>query len=51
MYLEFLKSGSSEEPLVLLQNTGVNLLQPEPIQHAMELFQRLVKELQGSYNN
>ncbi|UOY93006.1 oligoendopeptidase F [Ectobacillus sp. JY-23] len=50
VYLEFLKSGSSEEPLVLLQNTGVNLLQPEPIQHAMQLFQRLVTQLQSSYN-
>lgn len=44
-YLEFLKSGSSEEPLELLKKTGVDLMSPEPIQNALKQFEKLVEEL------
>jgi oligoendopeptidase F len=43
-YLTFLKSGSSEYPLDLLRNTGVDLTKPEPIQHALTIFSNLVNE-------
>jgi oligoendopeptidase F len=43
-YLNFLKSGSCEYPLELLKQTGVNLLQPEPIQNALTIFSKLVEE-------
>lgn len=44
-YLEFLKSGSSAEPLDLLKATGVDLTTPEPIEAAMKKFAELVDEL------
>ncbi|MGF7034787.1 oligoendopeptidase F [Paenibacillus mucilaginosus] len=48
-YLEFLKSGRSEYPLELLRRTGVDLLQPEPIQGAMEAFAGIVKEFESTF--
>jgi oligoendopeptidase F len=43
-YLTFLKSGSSEYPLELLEGTGVDLTKPEPIQNALAIFSDLVDE-------
>lgn len=43
-YLEFLKSGSSDYPLELLKNTGVDLTTPEPIQNTLTKFAELVEE-------
>jgi oligoendopeptidase F len=43
-YLTFLKSGSSDFPLDLLKKTGVDLLNPKPIQHALSIFNDLVQE-------
>lgn len=43
-YLNFLKSGSSAYPLELLKQTGVDLLQSEPIQNALAIFSKLVEE-------
>lgn len=43
-YLAFLKSGSSEKPLTLLKQTGVDLTKPEPIAHALQIFSDLVDE-------
>jgi len=44
-YLRFLKSGCSKEPLPLLQDAGVDMTQPEPIETALRRFDQLVDEL------
>lgn len=44
-YLAFLKSGGLEYPLETLQAAGVDLSQPAPVNAALELFSRRVKEL------
>ncbi len=45
-YLEFLKSGSSDYPLNLLRKAGVDLTTPEPVEKALQLFARLVTEME-----
>lgn len=45
-YLGFLKAGSSDYPLNILKNAGVDLSTPKPIQDTMELFGRLLDELE-----
>lgn len=44
-YLNFLKSGGVQYPLETLQAAGVDLSQPAPVNAALELFERRVKEL------
>jgi len=44
-YLNFLKGGSSKDPLDLLRDAGVDMERPERVDSAMEQFARLVKEL------
>lgn len=43
-YLNFLRSGSSDYPLALLKETGVDLTTPVPIENAMKKFGELVEE-------
>jgi oligoendopeptidase F len=43
-YLNFLKSGSSDYPLELLKQAGVDLSKQEPIEHALTIFNGLVEE-------
>ena len=45
-YIEFLKSGSSDEPVELLKIAGVDMSSPEPVRAAMETFKSLVAELE-----
>lgn len=45
-YLEFLRSGCSDYSLNLLSKAGVDMSAPEPIQAGMDLFGRLVAELE-----
>ncbi len=45
-YIEFLKSGSSADPVDLLKIAGVDMSKPEPIRMAMETFKSLVEELE-----
>ncbi len=45
-YLEFLKSGSSDYPVELLKEAGVDLSSPEPIQATCDLLAELVDELE-----
>jgi oligoendopeptidase F len=45
-YLEFLKSGSSDYPVNLLQKAGVDLNSPEPVDTALKYFSRLLKEVE-----
>ena len=45
-YLEFLKSGGSEYPLVQLKNAGVDMGKKESVDKALELFSILVDKLE-----
>jgi oligoendopeptidase F len=44
-YLGFLKSGGRRFPIETLQAAGVNMLSPEPIEKAMDLFQTRIGQL------
>jgi len=44
-YLGFLKSGSSKFPIETLRAAGVDMLTSEPVEQAIELFGRRLKEL------
>lgn len=44
-YLSFLKGGCSKWPLDLLQDAGVDMTQPGPVDTALSYFERLVDEL------
>lgn len=44
-YLSFLKGGGSKWPLELLQDAGVDMTSPAPVETALCYFERLVKEL------
>jgi oligoendopeptidase F len=43
-YLKFLKSGSSEYPIELLKDAGVDMTTPEPIEDAMQHFKDLLDQ-------
>ncbi len=43
-YLIYLASGSSEEPLTLLENAGVDFSTGEPLQRAFDRFEQLIDE-------
>lgn len=44
-YLEFLKSGESDDPIPLLRLAGVDMSSPEPIEKAINTFEYLIDEL------
>jgi oligoendopeptidase F len=46
-YKEFLSSGSSDYPLELLKNVGVDLTKPKPIEEALEVFKKLLDEYEA----
>lgn len=45
-YREFLKSGGSDYPLELLRRAGVDMESPEPVRLALEVFAKLVAEME-----
>ncbi len=45
-YLDFLKGGSSDYPLNLLRRAGVDMAKPEPVQEALQVFNRIVGEME-----
>jgi len=45
-YLEFLKSGGSNYPIELLKTAGVDLTSPQPIQDALNVFEKTLDELE-----
>jgi oligoendopeptidase F len=49
-YLNFLKSGSSKDPLDLLRDAGVDMETPEPVNAALARFNKLVDELEQLLN-
>lgn len=44
LYLDYLASGSSEEPLVLLKRAGVDFSDAQPLQNAFDKFEYLVDQ-------
>jgi oligoendopeptidase F len=46
-YLSFLQGGCSKWPLELLRGAGVDMARPEPVETALNYFERLVAELDG----
>jgi len=45
-YLAFLSGGCSKSPIDLLKGAGVDMTSPEPIEQALELFGRLLDEME-----
>ncbi len=45
-YLEFLKGGGSNYPIELLKIAGVDLSSPQPIQDALNVFEKTLEELE-----
>lgn len=45
-YIEFLKSGDSDDPIELLKIAGVDMSRPDPIQKAMDTFESLIVEME-----
>ncbi|MDR0591194.1 MAG: oligoendopeptidase F [Candidatus Nomurabacteria bacterium] len=45
-YIEFLKSGESDDPIELLKIAGVDMSQPEPVTDALRVFAGLVDQLE-----
>ena len=46
-YLQFLKSGSTDYPINLLRNAGVDLNTPQPVTDALKYFEKLLDELEA----
>ena len=45
-YLDFLSGGCSKSPIDLLKGAGVDMTGPEPVEAALELFDRLLDEME-----
>ena len=45
-YLEFLSGGCSKSPIDLLKGAGVDMTTPEPVNQALELFAKLLDEME-----
>lgn len=46
-YKTFLKSGSSDYPLEILKHAGIDMTTKEPIENALDLFEKLLKEFES----
>ena len=46
-YLGFLKGGCTADPVTLLRGAGVDMASPQPVQDALNLFDRLTRELEN----
>ena len=46
-YLNFLSGGCSRSPIDLLKGAGVDMTEPEPVQQALDLFDRLLDEMEA----
>lgn len=45
-YMNFLQSGSSDYPIELLKNAGVDMSSPEPIANTLQLFDEIVTQME-----
>ncbi len=46
-YLDFLSGGCSKSPIDLLKGAGVDMTTPEPVNEALELFSKLLDEMES----
>ena len=46
-YLTFLSGGCSRSPIDLLKGAGVDMTGPEPVMQALDLFDRLLDEMEA----
>jgi len=46
-YLNFLSGGCSKSPIELLKGAGVDMTRPEPVAQALDLFGRLIDEMES----
>ena len=46
-YLNFLSGGCSKSPIQLLKGAGVDMTSPEPVNQALELFGKLLDEMEA----
>ena len=46
-YLAFLRKGSREYPLELLRGAGVDMASPEPVESAIDAYERYVAEFEA----
>ena len=46
-YIGFLSGGSSADPISLLRGAGVDMATPQPVNQALELFDRLLDEMEA----
>ena len=46
-YIGFLSSGSSADPITLLKGAGVDMTSKQPVSDALEMFNKLIDELEG----
>jgi len=46
-YLDFLASGGSDYPIVLLKKIGIDMTQPQPVNLALKQFSKLVGQLEN----
>ena len=49
-YIRFLSGGCSKSPIDLLKDAGVDMTGPEPIQQALDLFDKLLDEMEELTN-
>ena len=45
-YIQFLSGGCSADPIALLRGAGVDMATPQPVNEALELFDRLLDEME-----
>lgn len=45
-YVKFLSGGCSADPIALLRGAGVDMATPQPVNEALELFDRLLDEME-----
>jgi oligoendopeptidase F len=48
-YLDFLKRGSSQDPIDLLKGAGVDMSSPQPIEAALQVFKERLDELESLF--
>ena len=46
-YMQFLSGGCTKSPIDLLKGAGVDMTGPEPVEQALELFGKLLDEMEG----
>jgi oligoendopeptidase F len=49
-YLEFLRSGSTKDPIDLLKGAGVDMSSPQPIHDALQVFKERLDEMEALLN-